>query len=272
MPNTSDTAIGQAVRQQRVSRTFVALADTLVTDFDIADALHMLVERVVELLSVSAAGVILVAPDGSLEVMASSTQRAELLELFAVQTEDGPCVDCVRTGSPVNCADIPDKGQQWPRFAAAAQECGFRAVHAVPMRLRHQVIGVLTLLNTETGVLHDEDLQLGQALADIATIAILQHRAIEHSERVTGQLQSALDTRIVIEQAKGILAERGAVTPDEAFGRLRAHARAHQQRMTDLSRAVIAGTADLRELSAQAPAPHRTDRRGAEEQHDADDS
>ncbi|ALG06288.1 GAF and ANTAR domain-containing protein [Kibdelosporangium phytohabitans] len=250
MPDTPDID----ARQQRVSRTFVALADTLVTDFDIADVLHMLVERVVELLAVSAAGVMLVAADGGLEVMASSSQRAELLELFAAQTEDGPCVDCARTGSPVICTDIESHRQRWPRFTAAAHECGFRAVHAVPMRLRDQTVGVLALLNTEPGALPDDDLQLGQALADIATIAILQHRAIEHSELVAGQLQNALDTRIVIEQAKAILAERGGVSPDEAFGRLRAYARSHNQRMTDLARTVIAGTADFAELAAEARA------------------
>ncbi|ONI91882.1 transcriptional regulator [Actinosynnema sp. ALI-1.44] len=255
MSDTQDTAS----RQQRVSRAFVALADTLVTDFNISDALHMLTERVVELLSVSAAGVMLVASDRSLDVMASSSERAELLALFAAQTADGPCVECVRTGEPVTCDDIETHRQRWPRFTAAAGDCGFRAVHAVPMRLRDQVIGVLTLFDTRSGAPHDDDAQLAQALADIATIAILQHRAIEHGERVTGQLQNALDTRIVIEQAKGILAERGGTSPDEAFNRLRAHARSRQQRLTDLARAVIAGTADLHELSAEAPAPGSSD-------------
>lgn len=238
MPDTT------AKRELRVARTFVALADTLVTDFDFAKTLDTLVERVVELLPVSAAAVMLVAADDTLEVMTGSSRRAELLELFAAQTQDGPCVDCVRGAAPVTCPDIRDQARRWPRFAAAAHECGFRSVHAVPMRLRDQTIGVLTLLGIEPGALVDDDLQLAQALADVATIAILQRRAIEHSGRVAGQLQIALDTRVVIEQAKGILAERGAVSPDQAFCRLRDHARAHHQRLTDLARAVIDGIAD----------------------------
>ncbi|MFC0114056.1 GAF domain-containing protein [Kibdelosporangium aridum] len=232
-------------REQQIARTFVALADTLVPDFDIAETLSVLVDRVVELLSVSAAAVMLVAADGTLEVMASSSHSAELLELFAAQTEAGPCVDCIRSAAPVTCTDIQDQGHRWPPFAAAAQECGFRAVHAVPMRLRDQTLGVLTLLGTEPGALSDDDGQLGQALADVVTIAILQHRAIEHSERVAGRLQIALDTRIVLEQAKGILAERGVMSPDEAFSRLRDYARSRRRRLTDLARAVIAGTAEL---------------------------
>lgn len=245
MPDTPDAAAAVSTREQRVARTFVVLADSLVADFDIADVLDMLVERATELLGVSAAGVILLDPTGKLEVLASSSPRAQLLELFVAQTENGPCVDCVRSGTPVTCADMESQAWRWPRFAAAAHECGFRAVHAVPMRLRKQTIGVLTLLGTEAGALDDDHVRLGQALADVATIAILQHRALEHSERLAGQLQLALNTRVVIEQAKGVLAERGGISVEEAFTRLRDYARAHKQRLTELARAVIAGTVDL---------------------------
>jgi GAF domain-containing protein len=245
MSDTADLATAARTREQQVSRAFVALADTLAADFDIADFLDMLVERTTELLAVSAAAVILVGTGDKLEVLASSSQRAELLELFAVQTEGGPCIDCIRTGDPVTCTDLKSRPRRWLRFADAAQECGFRAVHAVPMRLREQTIGVLTLLGTDPGALDDDHLRLGQAMADVATIAILQHRAIEQSERVTGELQTALNTRVVIEQAKGILAERGGLSTDEAFTRLRDYARAHNLRLTELASAVTAGTTDL---------------------------
>jgi GAF domain-containing protein len=232
-------------RERRVARTFVALADTLVADFDITEFLSMLPDRCVELLAVPAAGVILVAPDGELRVAATSSERAELLELFAVEIDAGPCVDCVRGGEPVADPDLSAQSQRWPRFVVAAHERGFRAVQAVPMRLREQIVGVLTLLNTEPGALGEDRLDLGQALADVATIALLQHRQIERGDRLSGQLRTALTSRVLIEQAKGVLAEHGGMSVDEAFTRLRDHARAHNQRLTDLARAVTERTTDL---------------------------
>ncbi|GLY42791.1 transcriptional regulator [Amycolatopsis sp. NBRC 101858] len=241
-------------RALRISRTFVSLADTLVADFDVADFLNMLTEHCTELLGVSAAGVILRDADGSLHVAATSSQRAELLELFAVQTDDGPCLDCIRNGTPVSCTDLPAEAHHWPRFAAAAAECGFRAAQALPMRLRDQVIGALTLLNTEAVGVGPEEIELGQAMADVATIGILQQRSIERGDQLADQLQTALTSRVVIEQAKGILAGHGAVSVDEAFTRLRGHARARNLRLTDLARAVADGHADL---AAILKRPHR---------------
>lgn len=232
-------------RLRRVSRTFVSLADTLVADFDIADFLHLLTEHCVDLLGVSAAGVILLNADGNLQVAASPSQRAELLELFAVQADDGPGVDCVRSGSPMSCMDLLAETQRWPKFTAAAAECGFRAAQALPMRLRDQVVGALTLLNTEPGGADCEDVELGQALADVATIGILQQRTIARGDQLTDQLQTALNSRVVIEQAKGALAQHGRVSMDEAFTRLRGYARSHHLRLTDLARAVGNGTVNL---------------------------
>ncbi|WP_051790959.1 GAF and ANTAR domain-containing protein [Amycolatopsis jejuensis] len=232
-------------RERRVSRTFVSLADTLVADFDISDFLNTLTEQCIDLLGVSAVGVILRDPDGGLHVAATSSQRAELLELFAVQTDDGPCVDCVTSGAPVSCADLRAEAHRWPRFTAAAHECGFRSAQALPMRLREEVIGVVTLLGTEPGGADRDDVELAQALAAVATIGILQQRTIERGDRLAGQLQIALTSRVVIEQAKGMLAEHGAVSMDEAFAQLRGYARAHHQRLTDLAREVAEGTADL---------------------------
>lgn len=228
-----------------MSRTFVTLADTLVADFDIADFLDTLIEQCVELLAVSAVGVILRDPDGGLQVAATSSPRAEVLELFAVQTDDGPCIDCVTSAVPVSCEDLRAEAHRWPRFAAAAHECGFRSVQALPMRLRNQVVGVVTLLGTEPGGTDRDDVELAQALADVATIGILQQRTIERGDQLAGQLQTALNSRIVIEQAKGVLAANGTMSLDEAFAQLRRYARAHSQRLTDLAHAVIGGTADL---------------------------
>ncbi|HWO62081.1 MAG TPA: GAF and ANTAR domain-containing protein [Umezawaea sp.] len=232
-------------RERVVSRTFVALADTLVADFDIADFLDVLTRSCVDLLEVSAAGVILIDPSGGLRVVSTSSQRAELLEMFAVQTEDGPCVECARGGHPTACADLASGGQRWPRFAAGAHECGYRAVQALPMRLRHQTVGVLSLLNTQPGALDDDHVQLGQALADVATIGILQHRTIRQADQVADQLQTALTSRVAIEQARGVLAERGNLSMDDAFARLRGFARANNRPLTPLAMAVVDGTADL---------------------------
>jgi len=232
-------------RERSVSRAFVALADTLVADFDIAEFLDLLVRHCVDLVDISAAGVILIEPGGGLRVVATSAQRAELLELFAVQTEDGPCIECVRTGRPVACDDLTTEGERWPRFAAAAHECGYRAVQALPMRLRDRTVGVLSLLSAETGALEDDHVQLGQALADVATIGILQHRTIEQGDQVVGQLQIALTSRVVIEQARGVLAERGGLSMDDAFTLLRGYARSHSRPLTPLARAVVEGEVDL---------------------------
>ncbi|SES47833.1 GAF and ANTAR domain-containing protein [Actinokineospora terrae] len=254
MPDTSDTT-DVATRERRISRTFVALADTLVDDFDIAEFLDLLTTRTVELLSVAAAGVILLAPDGKLEVLSSTSRNADLLEQFAVEVDSGPCIECVRTGTPVTYADLETGARRWPRFAAAAAECGFRGAHAVPMRLRGQTIGALSLLGAEPGALDGDQVGLGQALADVATIAILQQRSIEVNDRLTTQLQTALDSRVVIEQAKGVLAERGGLTMDEAFSALRGQARAQRQRLVDLARAVVTGAADFDAVLARAHGP-----------------
>ncbi|SFO84317.1 GAF and ANTAR domain-containing protein [Amycolatopsis rubida] len=230
-----------AGRERRVSRAFVSLADTLVADFDIAEFLSMLAERCVDLLGVSAAGVLLLDPAGGLRVAATSSHRAQLLELFAVETDAGPCVECARSGSPVSYADLPASARRWPRFAAAAAECGFRAAQALPMRLREQPVGVLTLLSTALGSVEQDDVELGQALADVATIGILQQRTIERGDQLTGQLQTALHSRVVIEQAKGVLAEHSGVSMDEAFSQLRGYSRARNLRLTDVARAISTG-------------------------------
>lgn len=235
-----------ALREHRVARTFVSLADTMVDEFDLTEFLHMLADSCVDLLEVDAAGVLLADQRGGVRMAAASSEKAELLEVFAADTEGGPCVECVHTGQPVFSTDLAADSQRWPRYAAAAELCGFAATHALPMRLRRDVIGALSLLNTKPDVLHAISTQLGQALADVATIGILQQRSIDHAEILTEQLQTAFNTRVIIEQAKGMLAAHSqTLTPEQAFTALRGYARANRHRLADTTRAVIDGTADV---------------------------
>jgi len=222
-----------------LSDTFIDLADTMVADFDVIDFLHMLTDRSVRLLSASAAGVLLADPRGQLRVAAASSEAAGLVELFQIQNDQGPCLDCFRTGQPASAADLAGPHQQWPRFAAAATQAGFGAVHALPMRLRDQVIGALNLFSAGTGPLSLADLRIGQALADVATIGLLQERNVRRAETLAEQLQAALNSRVVIEQAKGRVAERLGLGMDAAFALLREHARNTNQRLTDVARQVI---------------------------------
>src|SRR5690242_18420528 len=173
---------------------FVEMADTLVDDFDVIEFLHVMTERCVQLLGVSAAGLLLTDGQDTLQLVAASSERTRLLELFQLQTDQGPCVDCFRTGQPVSIPDVPSAGR-WPRFTAAAAEVGFAAVHALPMRLRDQVIGALNLFDIAAGPLEDDKVRLGQALADVSTIGLLQQRAIHRRDVVTEQLQTALNSR-----------------------------------------------------------------------------
>jgi hypothetical protein len=232
-----------------LSDTFAGLADTMVADFDVIDFLHTLTDRSVRLLSVSAAGVVLADPHGELRVAAASSEAAGLIELFQVQNNQGPCLDCFRTGQPVTAAD-PDQAR-WPQFAAAAARAGFGAVHALPMRLRDQVVGALNTFSAGPDLLGPADLRLGQALADVATIGLLQELNVRRADTLAEQLQAALDSQVIIEQAKGKLAERLSVDMDRAFAMLRDYARNTSQRLTDVARHFVDGA------SAGFPPPPR---------------
>jgi len=234
-----------------LSDTFVDLADTMVAEFDVIDFLHMLTDRSVRLLAASAAGVVLADPRGELRVAAASSEEVGLLELFQLQNDQGPCLECFRTGLPVTAGDLTGPLQRWPRFAEAAARSGFRAVEALPMRLRGQVIGALNLFGAEPGQFDPADLRVGQALADVATIGLLHERNVRRREAVAEQLQAALNSRVVIEQAKGKLAERLGIDMDRAFNMLRDYARSSNQRLTDVARAFVEGA------SAEFPPPTR---------------
>jgi GAF domain-containing protein len=243
-----------ATMDERLSETFVELADTLVAGYDLIEFLQVLAERCAELLAVDAAGLLLADSGGALQLVAASAEQARIVELFQIQAGEGPCLDCYRTGQPVIVSDIRTEQAmaRWPRFAAAAQEAGFAAVHAIPMRLRDQVIGTLNLFSTASGALAPAVARVARALVDIATIGILQERALHQQELVASQLQVALNSRVVIEQAKGIVAERLRVTPDEAFLVLRRYARDHNHPLTQLAGDVIRGTAPITRAGAPA--------------------
>ncbi|WP_343319854.1 GAF and ANTAR domain-containing protein [Arthrobacter sp. TMP15] len=229
-------------RARRVSAAFVKIADTLVTDYDVVDMLHTLVGETVGLLDASAAGLLLVDPAGELQVVASTSERSQLVEVLELEAGEGPCIECFRTGTVVSVPDIASDGARWPHFQAAALSQGFVSVHAVPMRLRGNTIGALDLFRQEKGRLSEEDAILAQGFADIATISLLQERALRESTLVNEQLQRALNSRIVIEQAKGVIAQTANVTMDEAFTLLRSYARSHSTPLYETSMNVVERT------------------------------
>jgi GAF domain-containing protein len=240
-------------REATLAKAMVELADTLVADFDVVELLTVLADRCVDVLDVDAAGIMLVAPDGDLRVMASSSEAMRVLELFELQSEQGPCLDCYHTGQQVVNQNLAAVNGRWPRFAVEALAAGFRSVHALPMRLRGVVIGAVNLFHVEAGEMSDADVVAAQALADIATIAILQHRSVLEAQVVNDQLNHALNSRVVIEQAKGIVAERKGLNMDQAFATLRNHARRHNLRLADVARDVISGTLTAAALTPPPP-------------------
>ncbi|QNE18271.1 GAF and ANTAR domain-containing protein [Kribbella qitaiheensis] len=245
-------------REQRLTEVFVELADTLVDNFDVIDLLHTLCERSVELLQADAAGLILADQRGVLHVMASTTNEARLLELFVLQNDEGPCLDCYSTGEQMVNIDLDQVEERWPRFRAATIAAGYRSTHALPLRLRGQVIGVLNLFCTARTALSDADIALGQALCDIATVGLLQERTVRHGEVLAEQLQSALNSRVLLEQAKGVLSERAGIGLDDAFTLLRAHARRNHQQLSTIASQLIDGTIPAAALQTPASGPTNT--------------
>ncbi|GGX69309.1 transcriptional regulator [Streptomyces fructofermentans] len=234
-----------------MARTFVELADSLVADFDLIDFLRLLTDRCVDLLDASAAGVLLADRDGVLRVMAASDERVRLLELFQLQNQEGPCLDCFHTGTAVSVRDLRDVTARWPLFAAQAQRSGFTAVQALPMRLRDEVVGALNLFHTAPAPISPAAAPFAQALADVATISVLQQRTTERNTLLNDQLQTALSSRVLIEQAKGKLAERRHTDMEQAFTTLRAYARSHNRRLSDVARAFIDESEFLPGLSSR---------------------
>jgi len=249
-------------REDRLVETFVTLADTLVDTYDVIDFLQTLAERCVELLDVSEAGIMLADDRGGLRHVACSSERMRLVELFEIQVEEGPCFDAFIRGTAVLSSVTEDLQSRWPKFAPHAYEAGFAAVAALPMRLRSQVIGALNLFSVNFHKLTYEDLQVAQAMADIATIGILQERSIQVGRAFSTQLQSALESRVVIEQAKGIVAEHNHMNVDDAFDLLRAFTRKHNRLLADTCRQIIDGSLQPEALvsASQSARPPYSDR------------
>ena len=227
-------------RGAQLSERFVALADSLVADYDVVELLEGLVQSCVDLLDVDQGGLLLIDQRGHLQVVAASSEAARLVELLQLQSEEGPCLECVSAGAPVTVPDLSTQQERWPTFAPAAMSVGFSAVHALPLRLREDTIGGLNLFTSGAArSLDADDLRIAQALADVATIGILQQRSISRASLLAEQLQTALSSRIVVEQAKGVLSERGDLDMQGAFDRLRGYARAHNQRLSDVAARVV---------------------------------
>lgn len=242
-------------RQADLAQRFVALADTLVDDYDVVEVLDGLMGTCLELLDVDEAGLLLNDAQGKLQRVASSSEEARLLELLQAQTREGPCFESVHTGRSVLIGAIGSTRGRWPTFSARAMEAGFHSVYAFPLRLRESTIGGLNLFGVRQDTLDDEARVIAQALADIATIGILQQRSIHRTSLLAENLQRALNTRIVVEQAKGILAERGGLPMEATFTLLRSYARSHNLKLSDLAHRVVypPHLADA-VLSADAPA------------------
>ena len=226
-------------REGQLVETFVTLADTLVADYDIVDLLHTLVEKCAALLDASAAGIILSAGDGELEVVASTNERSRLVEILQLRAGSGPCVESFTTGHAVSIPDIAVLGDKWPRFQSGAVEQGFASMHAVPLRLRDTTIGSLNLFWDRIGGLGDVDTLAVQALADVATIGILQERTIRESDVVRQQLQHALNSRVMIEQAKGVVAYVNDVHMGDAFTLIRDYARGNGLALAEVAEQIV---------------------------------
>jgi GAF domain-containing protein len=244
-------------REQLLIATLVELADNLVDNFDVIDVLTMLSDRCVETIDVDAAGVMLASPGGELQFIASSSESMRVLELFQIQADEGPCVDCFKDGLAIVDRALTDPDDRWPRFSPMALALGFNSVHCLPMRLRGRTIGALNLFRTEQGSIDADDIALAKGLADVATIAILQHQTSINAQTLNDQLSKALNSRIIIEQAKGMISQATRCDMDQAFSRLRAHARNRNEGLTDVATSVVVNVLDIDELDfPAAPRSH----------------
>ncbi len=232
-------------REMRVVETLVELADTLIQDYDVIEYLGLLTERCVDLVDADEAGIMVTDGNGSLQVVASSSERSRLLELLELQNRDGPCLDAFMSGQPVSSPDLEAEADRWYHFSREAVVFGFKSVHSIPLRLRTQVIGALSLLRTKTGFLDEADRTLARALAQMSTIGLLQERAVTASKVASAQLQTALTSRVRLEQAKGMIAERHSLDIDTAFELLRTYARSNHRQISDVALSVVRDNFDI---------------------------
>jgi len=242
-------------REREVTRAFVSLANNLVDGFDVIDLLSGLTADCARLLDISSAGLLLADSRGVLHVVAASSEATRGLELFQLQRDQGPCLECFRSGTPVSVPDLGAASTRWPQFVEAARGAGVVSVHAVPMRLRENVLGALGLFGSQVGSLGADDLALAQALAHVASVALVASKAAADASNVAEQLQNALNSRVVLEQVKGIMAQRGGLDMDQAFAMLRRYARDHNLPLAEVARTLVART-----LSAQVLFDHASTR------------
>ncbi len=226
-------------REHRLVDTFVTLTDTLVAEYDVVELLQSLVDNAAELFDATAAGILLVNQSQDLEVVVSTSERSALVGLLQLEAGEGPCVEAFTTGSPVSVQDADEMRRRWPQFAAASQEAGYISVHSIPLRLRDTVLGSMNLFRETPGALNEDDAIAARALTDVATISILQQRNVDHATLAQAQLQQALNSRVVIEQAKGFVSHTHHVDTETAFQLLRGYSRSHQIRLADLARSVV---------------------------------
>ena len=243
------------IAADQLAEVFVEVADTLVDDFDVIEFLETLTKHTAEISSAASAGLLLADAHGQLQYMAASAESVKLLELFQLQYQEGPCLDCFRTGTAVVNTDLHEAAERWPLFAPRAVTAGFHSVHAFPLRHRQKVIGALNMFSSHTGLLEQADVRILQSLADIATIGLLQERSIRSGEVLTEQLQSALNSRITIEQAKGVLARTHGLDVNAAFELMRSYARRNHHRLTDVAHEIVSDPTSHPILTTAATTP-----------------
>jgi GAF domain-containing protein len=236
-------------REERINEAFLKVADTLMDSYDVVDLLSTLVHECADLLGRQGGGILIADATGDLELLASTSEAAEFVEVMQLAAGTGPCVDCFTTGKPVSVPDISASGDRWPQFRTAALDRGFRSLHATPMRMRGKVVGTMNLLGSETGGLDERDAALAQALADVAIIGILQERSLRDPRILTEQLHLALDTRVLVEQAKGVLAHTLGLDMEDAFNTLRRHARENSLPLRDVAEGVVSRSIDVSTLT-----------------------
>lgn len=237
-------------REAQLVHTFVTLADSLVDEYDIIDLLQTLVDRTTTLFEATAAGILLGTTDDDLQVVVSTSERSRFIGLMQLRAGQGPCVEAVTTGEVVSVHDVAETRDRWPRFASEAQDSGYVSVHAIPLRLREMTIGSLNLFRDREGGLDESDALAARGLADVATISILQERTIKDAGAAREQLQRALDSRIVIEQAKGVISHTHQIDMDEAYRLIRHHARSTETLLSVVAAEIIVGQ---RSIALTAP-------------------
>jgi transcriptional regulator with GAF, ATPase, and Fis domain len=246
------------IREARLVETFVTLTDSLVADYDVVDVLQTLVDRAVELFDAAAGAIHLLDKHDELRVVASTSERSSFIGLLQLDAGEGPCIAAVTTGRLVTSENAEDLRSRWPRFAEASRARGYAGVHAIPLRLRDVTVGSLNLFRESEGALNGADARAAQALADVATISLLQQRTIEHATLTAEQLQRALDSRVAVEQAKGYLSRAAGVDVDTAFGMIRRYARTSQRRLSDVAAAIARDEVPLTDLVANGTPGPRT--------------